>query len=113
MSILGSLRASQLIGKVESLGSVDSPEAGKTIEKLRKTGAPAIRRIIDSLATADRHESELLVELLAEIITDKSLPYVTKALGQREPEDRQERGQGSRHGSWLQCQPSCGPVAER
>ncbi len=90
MSILGSLRASQLIGKVESLGSVDSPEAGKTIEKLRKTGAPAIRRIIDSLATADRHESELLTELLAEIITDKSLPVVTKALAS----DNQKTVQG-------------------
>ena len=80
MSILGNLRANQLIGKVESLGSVDSPEAEKTIDKLRKAGAPAIRRITESLATADRRDSELMIELLAEIITDKNLPHVTKAL---------------------------------
>ena len=80
MSILGSLRASQLIGRIESIGDVDSPEAAKIIEKLRKAGAPAIRRITDSLATADRRDSELLVDLLTELITDKTLSQATKAL---------------------------------
>lgn len=80
MSILGSLRASQLIGRIESLGDLDSPEAVKTIEKLRKAGAPAIRRITDSLATADRRDTELLVDLLAELVTDKTLSEATKAL---------------------------------
>jgi serine/threonine-protein kinase len=80
MSILGSLRASQLIGRIESIGDVDSPEATKVIEKLRKAGAPAIRRITDSLATADRRDTELMVDLLAELITDKTLSQTTKAL---------------------------------
>ncbi len=80
MSILGSLRASQLIGRIESIGDIDSPEATKVIEKLRNAGAPAIRRITDSLATADRRDTELMVDLLAELITDKTLSQATKAL---------------------------------
>jgi predicted transcriptional regulator len=80
MSIFGSLRATQLISKIDTLGDLDSPEAEKVVTQLRKTGTSAIRRITGALDGADGREFSALVDLLARLITDKTLPEIRKAL---------------------------------
>lgn len=78
--MLGGMRAGRLIAKALEIGDLDSREAAPVIGKLRKLGAGAVRRVLDEMDTADKHQVRFYTALLARMAADGNLPHFTRAL---------------------------------
>jgi serine/threonine-protein kinase len=82
MSFFTNLRAERLIADIKAVGDADDPAARRSFDKLVKLGPPAIPRIIDALANADKTETAGFVSVLAGLLDNKTLPLVVAGLGE-------------------------------
>ncbi len=85
MSFFADLRAERLIAEIRSIGDPLSPESQKAFQKLARIGAGAIPKIIDALAVADKKETAAYVEILTQLIDNKSFPTLADALVDANP----------------------------
>jgi len=80
VSILGGVRASRLISKLERQYDLDDPEGKKAVETLRSLGGAAVKKILESMEAADQAGARRMAELLSRVISDKSLDQAVKGL---------------------------------
>ncbi|HEX7115343.1 MAG TPA: HEAT repeat domain-containing protein, partial [Steroidobacter sp.] len=80
MSFFADLRAERLIAEIRGLGDPLHPEAQKAFQKLARLGAGAIPKILDALAVADKKETAAYVDILTQLIDNRSFPLVVQAL---------------------------------
>ncbi|HEX6998894.1 MAG TPA: HEAT repeat domain-containing protein [Gammaproteobacteria bacterium] len=85
MNFLTALQADRLISQIRAEADPTSPAARKALEKLRKLGDGAIPKILEALASADKRQTVEYVELLASLITDKTLPIIARGLADSDP----------------------------
>ena len=85
MNFLTALQADRLIGQIREEGDPTSPNAKKAFAKLGKLGNGAIPKVLEALATADKRQTVEYVELLSSLITDKTLPLITRGLADGDP----------------------------
>jgi len=85
MNFLTSIQADRLISQIREEADPASPSAKKAFEKLGKLGNPAVPKILEALASADKRQTVEFVELLSNLITDKTLPVITRGLADTDP----------------------------
>jgi len=82
MTIFANYRADRLIAEVKSSGNPGSPLAQKALEKLVALGSDAIDPIVDALATSEKRETMVYVEVLSRLIDSKTLPTLLKTMSE-------------------------------
>ena len=85
MNFLTALQADRLIAQIREEADPTSINAKKAFAKLGKLGNSAIPKILEALATADKRQTVEYVELLNSLITDKTLPLITRGLTDGDP----------------------------
>jgi len=80
MSLLGSFRADQLISQLAAEPAPDSPAAQRLIAKLKSIGPKVIPKAIDALALSDKSHTMAFVDILASLVSDKTLPAYREGL---------------------------------
>src|SRR5262245_28254582 len=80
MSFLSDIRAERLIADIRGAGDPLHPEAQKAFQKLAKIGPGAIPKILDALAVADKKETASYVEILAQLVDNKTFPMLVEGL---------------------------------
>ncbi len=80
MSFFSDLKAERLIAEIRSAGDPLHPDAQKAFQKLAKIGAGAIPKILDALAVADKKETASYVEILAQLVDNKTFPILAQGL---------------------------------
>jgi len=85
MNFLTALQADRLIAQIREEGDPTSPNAKKAFAKLGKLGNSAIPKILTALGTADKRQTVEYVELLSSLITEKTLPLITRGLADSDP----------------------------
>jgi serine/threonine-protein kinase len=80
MSLLGSFRADQLITQLAAESKPDSPAAQRLVAKLKSIGPKVIPKAIDALAMTDKSHTMLFVDILASMVSDKTLPAFREGL---------------------------------
>ena len=85
MNFLTALQADRLIAQIREESDPTSINAKKAFAKLGKLGNSAIPKILEALATADKRQTVEYVELLNSLITDKTLPLITRGLADGDP----------------------------
>jgi serine/threonine-protein kinase len=85
MNFLTSIQADRLISQIREEADPASPAAKKALEKLGKLGNAAIPKVLEALSSADKRQTVEFVELLTSLVTDKSLPLVTRGLADSDP----------------------------
>ncbi|HJR71496.1 MAG TPA: HEAT repeat domain-containing protein [Gammaproteobacteria bacterium] len=85
MNFLTSLQADRLIAQIREEADPTSPSAKKAFQKLGGLGTGAIPKILEALGSADKRQTIEYVELLNALISDKTLPLVTRGLADTDP----------------------------
>ncbi|HEX2494129.1 MAG TPA: HEAT repeat domain-containing protein, partial [Steroidobacter sp.] len=80
MAFFSDLRAERLIAEIRGTGDPLHPDSQKAFQKLAKIGAGAIPKILDALAAADKKETAAYVEILTELIDNKTFPIFAEGL---------------------------------
>jgi eukaryotic-like serine/threonine-protein kinase len=80
MSLFANYRADRLIAEVKS--SPGTPLAQKALERLIALGPDAIDSIVDALATSEKRETTVYVEVLSRLIDTKTLPILLKTMAE-------------------------------
>jgi serine/threonine-protein kinase len=80
MSLLGGFRADQLISQLTAEPQPDSPAAQRLIAKLKKVGPKVIPKAIDALALSDKTHTMVFVDILASLVSDKTLEAYREGL---------------------------------
>nr|MBA3564646.1 HEAT repeat domain-containing protein [Gammaproteobacteria bacterium] len=80
MSFLSGLKAERLIERIRTNRNPTAPDTIKAVAKLKKSGPGAIPRIIDALDAADKKETLIFVEVLSELLDDRSFPQFARGL---------------------------------
>jgi eukaryotic-like serine/threonine-protein kinase len=80
MSFFSDLRAERLIAEIRGIGDPLHPDSQKALQKLAKIGPGAIPKILDALAVADRKESASYVDILTQLIDNKSFPILVQGM---------------------------------
>lgn len=84
MNFIAAFQADRLISRIQDADPA-SPAARKAFQKLGKLGTPAIPKILEALASADRRQTEEFVEVLTALAHDKSLHVVARGLAEQDP----------------------------
>jgi len=85
MNFLTSMQADRLIAQIREEADPTSASAKKAFQKLGKLGTGAVPKILEALASADKRQTIEYVELLNALISDKTLPLVTRGLADSDP----------------------------
>jgi HEAT repeat protein/tRNA A-37 threonylcarbamoyl transferase component Bud32 len=85
MSFFSDLRAERLIAEIRGIGDPLHPDSQKALQKLAKIGPGAIPKILDALAVADRKETASYVDILTQLIDNKSFPILAQGLVEGSP----------------------------
>jgi serine/threonine-protein kinase len=85
MSFFSDLRAERLIAEIRGIGDPMHPDAQKAFQKLGKLGSGAIPKIIETLAVADKKETASYVDILAQLVDNKTFPVVAQGLADDSP----------------------------
>src|SRR5690606_23322918 len=85
MSFFSDLRAERLIAEIRGIGDPLSPESQKAFQKLARIGAGAIPKILDALAVADKKETAVYVDILTQLIDNKTFPIIAEGLVDANP----------------------------
>ncbi|MFL6549167.1 MAG: HEAT repeat domain-containing protein, partial [Povalibacter sp.] len=85
MSFFSDLRAERLIAEIRGIGDPMHPEAQKAFQKLAKLGPTAIPKILDATAVADKKETAAYVEILAQLVDNKTFPLYAQGLVDASP----------------------------
>jgi serine/threonine-protein kinase len=80
MSFFSDLKAERLIAEIRGFGDPLHPESQKAFQKLAKIGAGAIPKILDALAVADKKETASYVDILSQLIDNKTFPILAEGL---------------------------------
>jgi HEAT repeat protein/tRNA A-37 threonylcarbamoyl transferase component Bud32 len=80
MSFFADLRAERLIAEIRGIGDPLHPDSQKAFQKLAKLGAGAIPKILDALAVADKKETASYVEILTQLVDNKTFPVIAQGL---------------------------------
>jgi HEAT repeat protein/tRNA A-37 threonylcarbamoyl transferase component Bud32 len=80
MSFFSDLKAERLIAEIRSVGDPLHPDSQKAFQKLAKMGSGAIPKILDALAIADKKETALYVDILSQLVDNKSFPVIAQGL---------------------------------
>ncbi|HLS81967.1 MAG TPA: HEAT repeat domain-containing protein, partial [Steroidobacter sp.] len=80
MSFFSDLRAERLIAEIRGVGDPLHPDAQKAFQKLAKLGAGAIPKILDALAVADKNESAAYLDILTQLVDNKTFPLLVQGL---------------------------------
>jgi len=81
MKFISSMRAERSIAQFLGENDVDAPAAKKAAESLRKLGSGAIAPVIDALATADKAQTNVLVDTLCTSLNDDTFRQFAAGLG--------------------------------
>ncbi len=85
MNFITSFNADRLIAQIREEADPSSANGKKLFAKLGKLGPGAIPKILEALASADKRQTVEYVELLNSLISDKTLPLVTRGLADGDP----------------------------
>jgi serine/threonine-protein kinase len=85
MSFFSDLRAERLIAEIRGIGDTAHPESQKAFQKLAKIGPGAIPKILNALAAADRKETVSYVEILTQMVDNKTFPMLVEGLVEGNP----------------------------
>src|SRR5215213_2509006 len=85
MSFYSDFRAERLIADIRAIGDPMHPDSQKAFQKLAKLGPGAIPKIIETLAVADKKETASYVEILAQLVDNKTFPVVAEGLSDDSP----------------------------
>ena len=80
MSFFSDMKAERLIAEIRSVGDPLHPDAQKAFQKLAKMGPGAIPKILDALAIADKKETAVYVDILSQLVDNKSFPMLAQGL---------------------------------
>jgi eukaryotic-like serine/threonine-protein kinase len=80
MSFFSDLRAERLIAEIRGIGDPQSPDSQKAFQKLAKIGAGAIPKILDALAVADKKETAAYVDILTQLVDNRTFPVMAQGL---------------------------------
>jgi HEAT repeat protein/tRNA A-37 threonylcarbamoyl transferase component Bud32 len=80
MSFFSDLKAERLIAEIRGIGDSMNPEAQKAFQKLAKIGPSAIPKILDATAVADKKETAAYVDILAQLVDNRSFPLLAQGL---------------------------------
>jgi HEAT repeat protein/tRNA A-37 threonylcarbamoyl transferase component Bud32 len=85
MNFLTAIQADRLISQIREEADPTSPSAKKAFEKLGKLGNGAVPKILEALSSADKRQTVEYVELLSSLISEKTLPLITRGLADSDP----------------------------
>lgn len=85
MSFFSDLRAERLIAEIRGIGDPLHPDSQKALQKLVKLGPGAIPKILDAVAVADRKETAAYVDILTQLIDNKSFPILVQGMAEGSP----------------------------
>ena len=85
MNFLSALKADRLIAQIQGAGDPASPAARKALDKLRRIGPGAIPQVIEALGHADRRQTVEFVEVLTDLVSDRTFAQVAKGLADSSP----------------------------
>ncbi len=80
MKFIRSMQADRQITQLVALRDHEHPDAKKAIARLKSLGGPAVPKIIEALADADRNQTVTFVDILGELLDARTLPYFIDAL---------------------------------
>ncbi len=80
MAFLSGFKTDRLIADIVGAPEPTAPAAKKAAEKLKRMGPSAVPRVIDSLANSTKQQTIVLVEVLAELASPKSLKHFVEGL---------------------------------
>jgi eukaryotic-like serine/threonine-protein kinase len=85
MNFITSFNADRLIAQIREEADPSSTEGKKLFAKLGKLGSGAIPKILEALASADKRQTVEYIELLNALVSDKTLPLITRGLADGDP----------------------------
>jgi HEAT repeat protein/tRNA A-37 threonylcarbamoyl transferase component Bud32 len=85
MAFFSDLRAERLIAEIRGIGDPLHPDSQKALQKLIKIGPGAIPKVLDALAVADRKETASYIDVLTQLIDNKSFPILVQGLVEGSP----------------------------
>ena len=109
MNFLTSIQADRLISQIREEADPTSPGAKKAFEKLGKLGNGAVPKILEALGAADKRQTVEYVELLSSLISEKTLPLITRGLADSDPRTVSGTAWALSTNKKLQRQPPRGP----
>ncbi len=80
MNVLGGIRASRLIAKIDQQYDLDDSDGKKAVESLRLLGGAAVKKIVEGIETADKAGTRRMADLLSRVVSDKSLDQAIRGL---------------------------------
>jgi eukaryotic-like serine/threonine-protein kinase len=80
MSFFSDLRAERLIAEIRGMGDPLHPDSQKAFQKLAKIGAGAIPKILDAVAVADKKETAAYIDILTQLVDNKTFPILVDGL---------------------------------
>ncbi|MGE0113310.1 MAG: HEAT repeat domain-containing protein [Steroidobacteraceae bacterium] len=80
MKFFDDLKADRLIEEIRNKGEVQHPDAQKALSKLARMGAGAIPKILETLPAASKQETLAFVEILTQVLDQKTFPLLMEAL---------------------------------
>ncbi len=80
MSLLGAFRSEQLIQQLAAEKDPTSTGARRLVGKIKKIGPKVIPKVIDALAMSDKSHTMVFVDILAALVSDKTLDYYREGL---------------------------------
>ena len=80
MKFFDDLKADRLIEEIRTKGDVNHPDVQKALGKLARLGAGGIPKILETLPAATKQETVAFVEILTQILDNKTFPVLASAL---------------------------------
>jgi serine/threonine-protein kinase len=74
------LKAERLIAEIRGIGDPLHADSQKALQKLAKIGPGAIPKILDALAIADKKETAAYVDILSQLVDNKTFPILVQGL---------------------------------
>lgn len=85
MNFITALQADRLISQIRAEADPSSPAAKRALEKLGRLGTGAVPKILQALQSADKRQANEYVELLSNLVNDKTLQLITRGLADADP----------------------------
>jgi eukaryotic-like serine/threonine-protein kinase len=85
MGLFSDMRAERLIAEIRGVGDPLHPDSQKAFQKLAKLGPGAIPKILDALAVADKKETASYVDILTQLVDNKTFPLFAQGLVDANP----------------------------
>src|SRR5438105_7777255 len=101
MSFFTNLRADRLVTEIRSSNDANSAATQKAIARLKDVGPGAIESVFAALPEADKAATMAFVEVLAGLVSQKTLPVFMRGLVEGSPRvDRKSTRLNSSH-EWI------------